>query len=53
VARDRQRDELLRRAGWDVVRVMPHELSRPEDFVSRVWQAHALRLAALQVARPA
>jgi very-short-patch-repair endonuclease len=44
VVRDRQRDEALRAAGWEVVRVMPHELSRPADLISRVWRLHAARL---------
>jgi very-short-patch-repair endonuclease len=52
VLRDRQRDELLREAGWEVVRVMPHELARPEVFIARVWRLHALRLAAQQVPEP-
>jgi hypothetical protein len=41
--RDRERDELLRLAGWEVVRVMPHELREPAAFVARVWRLHALR----------
>ena len=43
VVRDRQRDELLRLAGWEVIRVLVHELADPEPFIRRVWAAHALR----------
>jgi very-short-patch-repair endonuclease len=49
VIRDRERDELLRRAGWEIVRVMPHELRHAEPFLSRVWELHGLRRAALQL----